>query len=185
VVVDEAGKAYQEYGFWVHCLDRDLERNYDRLVPPADCMYRELPAGRWRLTVSTGMDLEYRGVPKSRGIQEQDIVIEDGRTTEVKIVTKPLGRVAFHLRADVAIGELRDLHLRSERDGTELTYDTDAPTELIAAPGTKTPVLLLKQAMPAGKYWFAVSARGYEPARCEAEVVADRVTDIEVELVRQ
>ncbi len=184
-VVDEQGDPYQEFDFDLRCLDRDIQRNNRRVIQPADGMYRELPAGRWRLTVNMGKDLPYPPYwPKARNVDERDIVIEDGRTTEVKIVTTPLGRVGFRLRTDVSVHQLAELCVRSEPAGGEIAFQLLGESSDDAV-RSRAPQLLTKHGLRSEKHWFVITAKGYQPAHCEAEVVADRAVTVEVELVRQ
>lgn len=180
-VVDEQGEPYRDFGYQLQCIGRDLQRN-GRLRPSADGMERELPAGRWLLTVYLGKVLRYGiwdACPRARGIDEQEIGIDDSRTTEVKIVAKALGRVGFRLQSDVPFGELKELHIRSEADGQEIAV------EMLLCDGEKKPVLLARRAFAPGRHAFAITAKDHLPVRCEAEVVVDKATEIEVEMQRQ
>src|SRR5262249_17744247 len=59
VVVDERGEALSNYGAILHGLDRDLDYNNSRMVPPKSGMTWELPAGHWHLKVLLGKEVIY------------------------------------------------------------------------------------------------------------------------------
>jgi hypothetical protein len=185
-VVDERGAAFPHYGFKLRCLDRRIERNHERLVPPTDGMYRDIPAGRWRLTVGLGQEIPYPpDWPKVRGIEEQEIRIEADRTTKVSIVTRPRGRVAFRVHGEATSG--RDLRIRAVAGGAEVPFDTHLPGPFaVHRPGSFEGLLLMsRHGFEPGTHWFEITGSGYRPCRCSAEVAADRINEIDVELVRQ
>lgn len=173
----------------LRCLDRDLQRNGRRAYPPDDGMHRDLPAGRWRLSVFVGQQLHYPLDAYARGTHERAVVIEDGRTTEVKVEARPAGLVGFNLRSDNPPegGKWQELKIQSEPGGADVAfhvYDRAQPG-WGAMPPCYGMLFIGKPSFPPGRQTFLVTAKGYHAARCEVEVAVDRLVEIEVALFRQ
>ena len=184
-VVDEAGEPYRTFGYVLKGRDRDLERHLRLNLPPPDGMVRDLPACRWQLTVYLGEPLRYGywgDGPAARGSDEREILIEDGRTSEVRIVASARGRVAFQMNSDVPAASLQDLHIRSETDGQEVAVDPIVPMDMLVGGVEQVPVLFARRAFAPGRHAFVITAKGHLPARCEVEVLADKATEVDVEL---
>src|SRR5262249_26717443 len=197
VVVDEEGRPLpgRDAGgrlMWetnLCCAERDQERSGRRQFPPDDGMYRDLPAGRWRLSVYVGVQFDWLDA-YPRGIHERDVVIEDARTTEVQVVAKAAGLAGFRLRPDREPPGGRgeeggDVKVQSGPDGDDVpfhVYDPERPHSIVVAPGV---TLIGKPSFPPGRRAFLVTAKGYQPVRCEVEIAADKLVEVDVELVRQ
>jgi hypothetical protein len=184
VVVDEKGKPIN-HGVRLKAVERDLEHNDDRMVAPPGGRIWELPAGPWQLHVLLGKEVAYSPFAESyvRGFHQETVTIEDGRTTEVKVVAEPAGQVAFRLHS-TTMPKTAWRNLRIETAGREvpvLAYDYEP-----GMPGARVgglPVLFTtKQALPPGRHAFLVQADGYEPATCEVDVVVDKLTSVRVEM---
>jgi hypothetical protein len=187
VVVDADGRRVDDYGFRMRHVDRDLSQNHARLIPPEDQTYRELAAGRWRLTMLLGHPLpEVFGLDTpGRGAQDFDVVIEDGETAELRVVSAPAGRVAFRLRADrpPASGHWGNVQIVADADGATIptTMEYDDPTRTDRGLGEV--FFLCTPAFAPGLHGFVVKVDGYLPAPCQVDVVDDRLTPHTIELL--
>lgn len=188
-VEDQDGKAWPDYGYRMKHLGRDIERNHTRLIPPDDHTYRDLPAGRWQLTVLLGKPLyEVFGMDTpSRGEQQREIVIEDGRTTEVRIVSTPAGRIAFRLRAEQPPedGRWKDVRVTADAGGLEVPCVLHSDDQHVSPWPLASQFRLARAAFPPGRHGFTVTVDGYQPAHCDAEVVDGQLTQVRVELTRR
>jgi RNA polymerase sigma-70 factor (ECF subfamily) len=184
VAVDEHGAPLQNWGATLRAVDRDLQQNDSRMVAPPGGRTWDLPAGAWDLHVLLGREAMYSPELDSyvRGYHDQRVTVEDGRTTEVKVVAEPAGQIAFRpalppagrgKRARIQEGG-RDVEItalyRDVRKSSE--YSTDG-----------TPVLYVtRQALAPGPHAFVVLVEGCQSATVRVDVVADRLADVDVEL---
>lgn len=189
VVVDEHDQPLPRYGAYLRCLDRDLENNDARMIPPAGGRKWELPAGRWHIRVLLGKEVIYAPALQAhaRGFHEEEVMVEHDRTTELKIVAKPAGLVSFRLRSESRPegGRWRDLKIRVEPGVTELPFLGHGEDRRYVDTRVYGSLFVGKQAFAPGVHAFVITADGYHPARCEIEVAADELTRADVELFRQ
>lgn len=189
IVEDQDGKPWPDYGYRMKHLSRDIERNHSRLIPPDDHTYRDLPAGRWQLTVLLGNPLyEVFGLDTpSRGEQQREVVIEDGGTTEVRIVTTPAGRIAFRLQAasPPEDGNWKNVQVTADAGGLEVPCVLHSDDQHVSPWPLASQFRLARAAFAPGHYGFTVSVDGYQPAHCDAEVVDGQLTQVRVELTRR
>jgi hypothetical protein len=179
--VDELGGALP-FGATLKALDRDLQKNHHRAILPLEGFTWLLPAGRWQVEAVLGKEvLTIMDGPHgfARGNQQHVVVVESGRTTELRLVGKPAGLVSFDLHATPPLGDTWR-SLRVESTGHEVVV---VPTEgEHIRRGTPSTRFLTKEALPPGKHGFVLQVDGYQPATCTADVVADQLTTVRVEL---
>lgn len=186
--------AFDEHGQPIHfgarlkSKERAQELSCRGYVMPPEGWTVEMPAGQWQMEVALGKEMTWQQSEGGymRGLQEQVVTIEDGRTMEVKVVAQPAGLVAFRvftasppksewLRVSVEAGGKpvdvwsHDRKLRPSDRG-----DLD--------PGELRVMFVTKHALPPGKHTFLVQADGYQPATCHVDVVADALTHVRVEM---
>ncbi len=187
LVEDPDGAPMPDYGFVLQHLGRDVFVNHSRVIPPADHTYRDLPAGRWQLTMLLGRTLNevFGWNTPSRGEQQREIVIEDGATTEVRIVSMPAGRVAFRLHAaqPPADGHWRDVEVRADAGGLEVPCTLHSDDQRVSPWPLASQFRLARAAFPPGRHGFIVTAAGYQPTHCDVEVVDGKLTQVKVELL--
>jgi RNA polymerase sigma-70 factor (ECF subfamily) len=181
--VDENG-APINFGPIMKSLDRELQVNDRRVIMPPEGRTWDLPAGRWHVETVLGKEVTYLQDEGgyARGFQDHDVTVEDGRTTELKLVAAPAGLVAFDVHAnDAPIPSWRTLRVEAAgREFAVLPRDPSHPVPTRA--GAQITEFIGKQALPPGKHTFLVQADGYQPATCEVDVVADQLATVRVEL---
>ena len=118
-----------------------------------------------------------------RGFQQQVVTIEDGRTTEVKLVAQPAGLVGFRLFA-AAPPKTAWQRVSVEAGGKPVdVWGRDRKRfDDYLEPGEFQILFVTKQALPPGRHTFLLQADGYQPATCSVDVVADQLTRVRVEL---
>jgi hypothetical protein len=118
----------------------------------------------------------------ARGFQEHVVTVEDGRTTELKLVAPPAGLVAFEVFAnEAAVASWRTL--RVEEAGREVAVIPRDPGDpRPTREGAQITMFVSKQALVPARHSFVLQAEGYQPATCEVDVVADKLTRVRVEL---
>lgn len=183
--VDENG-APLDFGPILKALDRQLQVNGRRFIKPPEGWTWDLPAGRWHVEAVLGKEVMYLQDEGgyARGFQDHDVTVEDGRTTELKLVAPPAGLVAFEVFAnESAIASWRSL--RVEEGGREFALIPRDPSD--PRPGTRegaqVTMFVSKQALAPARHSFVLRADGYQPATCQVDVVADRLTRVRVELL--
>jgi RNA polymerase sigma-70 factor (ECF subfamily) len=194
VVVDEHGKPFAgrnqqgnlQYETDLRCAERGLQRTGRRQYPPDDGMFRDLPAGRWQLSVFLGIQLRFPLDAYPRGIHEREVVIEDGRTTEVTIEAKAAGLAGFQLQSDTppASGTWEDVKIRAAPGDTDVGFEVyDRANPMWGIKPLRPGVTLIgKPSYPPGRHSFVITVKGYHPARCDVDVVADGMTEVDVTL---
>lgn len=187
-VVDERGEPFRDFGYDLTALDRDCSRHAPViLVPPTDGMVRDLPAGRWHVSVHVGKALRYGrwgSGPTTRGDFECEVTIEHGRTTELEVATKPLGRVAFRVAVDGPVHQLHHLSVSTFPDGQRVDFDLLQSMDDLLPGRTASELLFARTAFAPGRHAFVVTAKDHEPVHCTADVKADRTAEVEVVLAR-
>lgn len=185
VVTDEHGAA-MSHGARLQSIDSDLSVNDDRTVPPASGFAWQLPPGQWRLRVLLGAEAMVSPVPQSfvRGYHEEVVRIDSDRTTEVKVVAKPAGQVAFQLQATPPhAARWKGLRIEEAGQAIELETHYRDPEQPPSSSGSPVPVLFTTaQGLPPGPHTFVVQAEDFAPAVCRVEVVADKLVRTKVEL---
>ncbi|MCB9869248.1 MAG: sigma-70 family RNA polymerase sigma factor [Planctomycetes bacterium] len=189
-VVDEQGKPWRQFGFVLRCLDRELERNHRRLIPPADAVLnvRDLLAGRWQLTTYLGQELFFPLEIHARGHLTQELVVEADTTTAVRVVARPAGvvRLLLHSATPPAGRVWSELRIRIGQDGVDLpyrAYDRANPLQSPSKPRYGVP-LVCGTALTPGAHEIAIDAHGYRTARVRVTVAADRCVTEQVEMMR-
>ncbi len=181
--VDENGKPI-DFGPYLKALDRELQVNGRRFIKPPEGWTWDLPAGRWHVEAVLGKEVAYLHDDGgyARGFQEHVVTVEDGKTTELRLVAPPGGLVEFDVRANkAAITSWRTL--RVEEAGRELAVlPRDSSHPLPTRQGARITTFVTKQALAPGKHSFLLLAEGYQPATCEVDVVADQLTTVRVEM---
>lgn len=188
VVVDEHG-APLPHGATLKSLERDLQHDNRRMLPPPEGVTWDLPAGRWQLHVLLGKEVAFHNFADSyvRGSHDELVTIETGRTHQVKVIAAPAGQVAFRLHStkpptDVASG-WKGLRIEAAGRAVEVLQYDHEPGMPRSPAGRALPVMFVtKQALPPGRHLFSISADGYQPVRCEATVVADQLATVTVEM---
>jgi hypothetical protein len=184
VAVDENDAPLENWGAMLRAVDRDLSFNDSRMVAKPEGHTWELPAGAWNLHVLLGKEAMYAPQIDSgrRGFHDQRVAIEHGRTTEVKVVAKPAGQVAFRLQWPAAV-KRKPVRFETAGREVEMTW-VDRDPHTIGVPTTDgTPVLYVtRQALPPGPHTFVVQVEGCEPAIVHVDVIADRLVDARAEL---
>jgi hypothetical protein len=181
--VDENGAPIQ-FGPYLKALDRELQINHRRNIKPPEGMTWDLPAGRWHVASVLGKEVTYLQDEGgyARGFQEHVVTIEDGKTTELKLVAPPAGLVAFEVTSNkAAIESWRNLRVEEAgRDVTVLPRDPydPIPTRM----GAQITQFITKQAFAPGRHSFLLQADGYQAATCEVDVVADQLAHVSVEM---
>jgi hypothetical protein len=182
--VDENGAAIG-FGAQLKALDRELQENAMGWVMPPEGHTWDLPAGRWRVDAALGKQVAWLHSEGgyARGFQEHVVTIEDGRTTELKLVAPPAGLVAFEVTSNKAA--IEPWHkLRVEEAGRELAVfarDPNDPRYGIRE-GMQITRFITKQAFAPGRHSFLLQADGYQAATCEVDVVADQLAHVSVEM---
>jgi len=190
-VVDEQGRPFRPFNVVLQCLDKDAGRQSSSQSLDADHMLSDLPAGRWQLTVRAGAEVFFGGYCYARGSHVREIQIGDQQTTKVRVEAPVAGLATFRLRSNPAPAPLNwgEFALRSEPGGVALPCFPCEPFTRAAGPVGKAVgedlLYIAEQAFPPGRHTFVVEAKGYQPARCEVEIVADRCVEAVVDLVRQ
>ncbi|HEX6813020.1 MAG TPA: RNA polymerase sigma factor [Planctomycetota bacterium] len=180
--VDENG-APINCGAYLKALDREQQIDDRRCITPPEGLTWDLPAGRWHVQAVLGKEVTYLHGDGgfARGFQEHVVTVEHGRTTQLKLVAAPAGLVAFDVHAnDRAIASWRTL--RVEEAGRALTVlqrDPNNPRPGIPDAATR---FVAKQALAPGQHSFLLQADGYQPATCNVDVVADKLTYVRVEM---
>lgn len=183
VVVDDAGEPLSSYGYTLRCADREIERR--SMMPPADGLLGDLPAGRWTLTLRLGEQLHYGwwgNGPGARGSASVDCEVVDGEVVEVPVVAPPMGRVVLRIQVGSGESPPNTIQIRNEADGSVQGFDLTARLEAMARGTLADRVYLLRNAFPPGRHVFVVTADGYAASRCVVDVVADRATEAAVGL---
>ena len=186
VAVDEHGDPIR-FGAGLKALGRDLQHNDRRMISPPEGWTWDLPAGQWQVRTVLGKELLFITTNEgfARGYQDDVVTIVSGKTSNLKVVAKPAGLVAFHLRS-TQLPKVAWRGLRIESLGREIAVHAhgNEPWRKAVGKNSHLPRLLLtKQALPPGRHQFYVQADGYEPAVCEAEVVADKLSKVHVDLI--
>ena len=188
LVLDEHG-APLPHGATLKSLDRDLQHDNSRMLPPPEGVTWDLPAGRWQLHVLLGKEVAFHNFADSyvRGSHDEIVTIETGRTHQVKVIAAPSGQVAFRLHStkpptDVAWG-WKGLRIEAAGRAVDVLQYDHEPGMPWSPAGRELPVMFVtKQALPPGRHMFSITADGYQPVRCEATVVADQLTTVKVEM---
>jgi RNA polymerase sigma factor (sigma-70 family) len=182
--VDENGKPI-DFGPYLKALDRQLHVNDRRTIKPPEGWTWDLPAGRWHVETVLGKEVCYLQDDGgyARGFQEHVVTVEDGKTTELKLVAPPAGLVAF----DVTSGgkQITSWHkLRVEAAGRPLDVLARDPNDMRLGfrDSSQMTRFVGKQAFSPGKHTFLLQADGYQPATCHVDVVADALTHVRVEM---
>lgn len=188
VAVDEAGRPLAGYGAELRCRDRDLHHNDRVTVLPPGGRSWDLQAGRWHVAIHLGKLVVWTGTVavRARGVQEHEVVIESNRTTELRVTAEPKGAVAFRLRAEqppVNGWRLDGVTVHASGAPVDLLHDPRRPRRGDGGPlAAENLMFYASQALPPGRHAFVVAAEGFHPAHCAVEVVADRLTTIDVHL---
>ena len=181
--VDEAGSPVA-FGVLLKSLDTDVRHDHRRAVMPPEGWTWALPAGRWCVEAVLGEEVLYLHGDGgfARGQQEHVVTIERGRTTELKLVAPPAGLVAFQLDG-ARLGD-RWRSLRVEHAGREIATVLHEPQGAgrPASHGSGWTSFVGKQAFPPGRHVFLLQADGCLAVACTADVVADRLTSVRVEM---
>ncbi|MCR9245841.1 MAG: sigma-70 family RNA polymerase sigma factor [bacterium] len=186
LVESPTGEPIEEHGFELRHLERDLSRTHTLMIPPEDRTYRELPVGRWHLSVllSRPMSQVFGYQTAGRGRHEREIVIQPGAITEVRVVAHPAGRIAFRMRSSKVPdgGTWGPIKVRGGPDNKPLELTLHADDQAVSPWPIESTYYLAKSAFPPGKWGFEVLVNGYEPAFCEVEVEDARLSTAIVEL---
>jgi hypothetical protein len=181
--VDEKG-APVDFGPVLKALDRELQVNGRRFIKPPEGYTWDLPAGRWHVEAVLGKEVTYLQDEGgyARGFQEHVVTVEDGRTTQLKLVAPPAGLVEFELLANgEPVGSWRTLRVEEAgREFAVLPRDPDDPRPTRA--GARITRFVGRQALAPGRHSFLLRADGYQPATFEVDVVADRLNPVRVEM---
>ena len=182
--VDENGKPIN-FGPILKALDRQLYVTNRRSVMPPEGLTWDLAAGRWHVETVLGEEVAYLQDEGgyARGFQEHDVMIEDGKTTELKLVAAPAGLVAFDVTSNKAVIESWR-KLRVEEAGRELAVLARDPNDprFGIREGMQITRFITKQAFAPGRHSFLLQADGYQAATCEVDVVADQLAHVRVEM---
>jgi hypothetical protein len=181
--VDENG-APINFGPVLKALDRELQVNGRRFIKPPEGWTWDLPAGRWHVEAVLGKEVTYLQDQGgyARGFQDHDVTVEDGRTTELKLVAPPAGLVALEVVANkAALASWRTL--RIEEAGREVAVIPRDPNDpRPTREGAEIMLFVSKQALAPGRHSFVLHADGYQPATCGVDVLADQLSRVHVEL---
>lgn len=186
VAVDEQGQPIR-FGAALKAVDRLLEHNNRRMISPPEGWTWDLPAGKWNVRTVLGKEVIYLRTDEgyARGFQDDVVTVASGKTTELKVVAKPAGLVAFRLHSK-KMPKSAWAGLRIERDGraVDLHAHDREPFRLRTPKTSDLPVMFVtRQAVPPGKQRFLVRADGYQVAVCDVDVAADKLTSVRVELL--
>lgn len=188
VAVDEQGEPIR-FGAALKAVDRLLEHNNRRMIAPPEGRTWDLPVGKWNVRTVLGKEVIYLMTDEgyARGFQDHVVTIVSGKTTELKVVAKPAGLVAFRLHSK-KMPKSAWAGLRIELDGRVvdlLAHDRD-PFRSRTSKTSDLPVMFVtRQAVPPGKQRFLVHADGYQVAVCDVDVVVDKLNTVRVELLTQ
>jgi len=185
VVVDEHGAPLPNWGATLQAVERDVQHNHSRMVAPAEGVVWTLSAGAWDLHVLLGREVLFAQADSYvRGYHAERIGIDDGRTTEVKIVAKPAGQVLFRIEPSAA--RSREVSIQEGGRDVALTCLYHDPRMGGPSRGDGKPVMwLTRQALPPGPHSFVVQLDGFRPVVATVDVVADEIADVLVELQPQ
>ncbi len=189
VVVDENGDPLSNYGAVLRCLDRELEHNDRRMVPPDGGRKWQLIAGRWSLDVLLGREVLYapRLDSYARGLHQQEIVIEQGQELALRIVAEPKGQIALRLRAATlpASGNWDGLRIETAPAGEAVAFVGHDHRQAWSSRPTPRcdDLVVLEGAWVPGRHEFIVRVDGYRPVRCSVEAKVDELVRVGVELV--
>lgn len=185
VVVDEHGAPLPNWGVKLQAVERDVQHNHSRMVAPAEGAVWTLSAGAWDLHVLLGREELFAEADSYvRGYHAERIVIDDGRTTEVKVLAKPAGQVLFRIEPSAA----RAPEVRIQEGGRDVALTCLYRDPRMAEPshGDGKPVLwLTRQALPPGPHSFVVQRDGFRPAVVTVDVAADQLVEVRVDLQPQ
>lgn len=183
VAVDEQGNPIR-FGAFLKALDRDLQHNDRRMVTPLEGWTWDLPAGPWSVRTVLGKEVIYLRTNEgfTRGYQEHVVTIESGRTTELRVVAKPAGLVAFRLRSTQATN-MDWPGLRIEAQGREIALSARGREPWILPEQRQRLLFVTSQALPPGVHRFRVQADGYQMTICDVDVVTDQLNTVRVDLI--
>ena len=188
VAVDEQGEPIR-FGAALKAVDRILEHNNRRMISPPEGVTWDLPAGKWNVRTLLGKEVIYLKTDEgyARGFQDDVVTIASGETTELKVVAKPAGLVAFHLHSK-KLPKSSWAGLRIELDSRAIdvhAHAHDGDRYMVRSPkSSDLPVMFVtRQAVPPGKQRFLVHAEGYQVAVCDVDVAADKLNTARVELL--
>jgi hypothetical protein len=118
----------------------------------------------------------------ARGEQTHEIEVEPERTTELRLVAPAAGLVTFEpYGAGVTQETLGSLRVEAAGKPVALLgFDPNDPR--LQGRHQRPKRFLARTALPPGRHVFVVSATGFHPVTCEANVIADEVTCVRVEL---
>ncbi len=185
VAVDEHGEPIR-FGAALKAVDEDLQHNNKRMISPPEGWTWDLPVGQWQVRTLLGQELVYVDTEDgfARGYQDEVVTIEHGGTTELKVVAKPAGLVAFRLRSAVLPADAWR-GLRIEAAGREVAVHTKRPRPWLVDPKETShlpELYLTKQALAPGMHRFYVQVDGYHSKVCEVDVVSDQLSTVIVDL---
>jgi RNA polymerase sigma factor (sigma-70 family) len=184
VAVDEHGAPVQ-FGAALKALDRDVQHNELRSVMPPEGRTWDLPVGTWEVKVVLGKEVLYMQDQggHARGFQQHTVVVEQGRTTELKVVARPAGLVAFRFPAESRLANAwRSLQVEVDGRATEvLPHDPYDP--IPTREGARPRLFVTKQALSRGTHTFLLQAEGCQPVMGSIDVVADQLTFVRVDLI--
>jgi hypothetical protein len=183
-VVDERGEPFDPFEVRLRCLDKDADRLTGSSAVRTDPVIADLPAGRWQVTVGAGGELDYDADLYQRGAHVREIEVADGVTTELYLEVPAAGLAGFRLRSASPPpgGVWEDLTIRAVPAGAVIPFHVmDQDNWNRWRPVVGVPCIA-KQSLPPGAHTFVIEAKGYQPARCVVQVVADRLVTVDVNL---
>ena len=185
VAVDEHGEPIR-FGAALKAVVGDLQHNNKRMISPPEGKTWDLPPGQWQVRTVLGKELVYIDTNEgfARGYQDNVVTIEHGRTTQLKVVAKPAGLVAFRLRSTVLPKDAwRGLRIEAAGREVALHAKRHRPWQFDAKNSHLPELFLTKQALAPGMHRFFVQVDGYHAKVCEVDVVSDQLSTVNVDLV--
>ncbi|MFN3241155.1 MAG: sigma-70 family RNA polymerase sigma factor [Planctomycetota bacterium] len=181
---DSEGRQVQA-GVALHALDRDLYHDHRRRVPDPDGLRCELPAGRWRVEAVLGKELIYLhgNGGFARGHQQHEVLIEPGKTAELRLEAPTAGLVSFEL-SGTGLKPDTWRALRVEHLGRPVEVLPVEPREPRPATRHRAAVrrLVSRGAFAPGPHTFLIRGEGFHDATVHVEVVADALAKATVQL---
>lgn len=182
--VDENGDDVP-FGVALRAVDRDLYHDYRRTIKPPEGLRLELPAGRWHVDAVLGRELVWLHGDGgfARGEQQHDVVIQPGRTTELRLVAPAAGQVRFHLDGETLEPDTwRTLQFLHRGEAVEVLPIDRTDPRPATRHGAVVHDVVTRFGLPPGRHTFVVRGEGLHDATCHVDVEADELARVTVTL---